>query len=66
MRVDVPGEIGQTLHLQQSGLIQSAGVDVDGVAVGRRPVAQSLVELWSIKKRQETKGLVFPKKKKSS
>lgn len=48
-RVDVPGEVGQTLHLQQSGLVQSTGVDVNAVAVGCRPVSQSFVELWSIK-----------------
>lgn len=33
LRSDIPSEIRQALHLQQSGLVQGTGVDVDAVAV---------------------------------
>lgn len=44
-RWNIPGQVGQALHLQQPRLVQGAGVDVDAVAVGGRAVCEGFVIL---------------------
>lgn len=44
-RCDIPGQVGQALHLQQPRLVQGAGIDVDAVAVGGRAVGEGFVVL---------------------
>lgn len=53
-RRNVPGQVGQALHLQQPRLVQGAGVDVDVVAVGGRAVGEGFVILH----RTDTVGII--------
>lgn len=52
MRWFLPSEVGAALHLQQAGLVQGAGVNVDAVAISGDAARQRFVILRKNNRRQ--------------